>query len=108
MVKKGGLEFLSNGITRNKKCEIIIDMSLSFEEVRLLRNKAIKRYKELKPNAKQHREQFIFDLAEVIEEVYGTKRASAIRSLAVTEEQRSISRQVKAKLKQNGGSISKL
>ena len=48
------------------------------------------------------------DLAEVMEEVYGTKRASAIRSLAVTEEQRSISRQVKAKLKQNGGSISKL
>lgn len=62
----------------------------------------------LKPNAKQHREQFVSDLAEVMEEVYGTKRASAIRSLALTEEQRAIARQIKAKLKQGGGSISKL
>lgn len=43
-----------------------------------------------------------------MEEVYGTKRTSAIRSLAVMEEQRSISRKVKAKLKTEGGSISKL
>lgn len=70
-----------------KKCEITIDMSLSYEEVRQLRNQAIKRYKQLKPNAKQHRERFIADLAEVMEEVYGTKRATAIRSLTVTEEQ---------------------
>ena len=34
-----------------KKCEITVDMSLTYEDVRLLRNKAIKRYKQLKPNA---------------------------------------------------------
>ena len=58
-----------------KKCEITVDMSLTYEDVRQLRNKAIKRYKQLKPNAKKYREQFISDLAEVMEEVYGTKRA---------------------------------
>ena len=91
-----------------KKCDLTLDSSLSYEEVRQLRNAAIKRYKSLKPNAKKLREQFINDLAEVMEEVYGTKRASSIRSLAVTEEQRTINRQIKCKLKPNSGSIKKL
>lgn len=91
-----------------KKCDLIIDLSLSYEEIRILRNAAIKRYKSLKPNAKKYREQFISDLAEVMEEVYGAKRASSIRSLTVTEEQRTINRQIKSKLKPNSGSISKL
>ena len=91
-----------------KKCEIVIDPALTYEEVRLLRNNAIKRYKILKPTASQHREQFISDLADAIEEVYGTKRATALRSLTVQEEETTINRQIKSKLKDNGGSISKL
>ena len=91
-----------------KKCDIIIDNTLTYEQIRILRNTAIKRYKKLKPNAKQYREQFISDLADVMEEVYGERRASIIRSLAVTEEQRIIHRQVKSKLKPAGGSISRL
>lgn len=81
---------------------------MAYGQVRLLRNAAIKRYKQLKPSAKQHREQFISDLADAMEEVYGTKRASIIRSLAVTEDQRIIHRQIKSKLKGSGGSISRL
>ena len=46
-----------------------------------------------------HREQFIFDLADAMEEVYGTKRASILQSLTVTVEERGIHRQIKGKLK---------
>lgn len=107
--KMKGTKVSSSLIKRlSKKCEIIIDNDLTYEQVRLLRNAAIKRYKQLKPSAKQHREHFILDLADVMEEVYGIKRASVSRSLAVTEEQRIIHRQIHSKLKGSGGSISKL
>ena len=91
-----------------KKCDIVIGPALTYEEVRKLRNNAIKRYKILKPTAIQHPERFISDLADVTEEVYGTKRGTAVRSLSVQEEERTISRQIRSKLKDNGGSISKL
>ena len=107
--KMRGTKVSSSLIHRlSKKCEIIIDPSLSFEDVRLLRNKAIKRYKVLKPKATQSRERFISDLADAIEEVYGTNKATAVRSLTVNEEQRTIHRQIKSKLHKTGGSVSKL
>lgn len=74
----------------------------------MLRNNAYKRYKLLKPTAAKHREQFISDLADAMEEVYGTKRATAVRSLTVQEEERTINRQIRNKLKVGRDSISKL
>ena len=108
--KRRGTKVSSSLIRRtSKKCEIIIDPTLTDENIRTLRNNAIKRYKTLKPEAKQHREQFISDLADAIEEVYGTKKASSVRSLTVMEEQRTINRQIKMKLQGiNNGSISRL
>ena len=86
----------------------MIDPSLSYEEIRTLRNNAIKRCKFLKPTVIKHREQFISDLADAIEQVYGTERASAVCSLTVQEEDRTINRQIKSKLQPQGGGISKL
>ena len=107
--KKRGCKVSSSLISRlAKKCDVIIDPSLSYEEVRILRNNVYKRYKLLKPIAAKRREQFISDIADTIEEVYGTKRATAVRSLTVQEEERTINRQIRSKLKDNGGSISKL
>ena len=107
--QKRGCKVSSSLIRRlAKKCDIIIDPTLSYEEIRILRNNAIKRYKILKPTAIKHREQFISDLADAIEEVYGTKRAAAVRSLTVQEEDRTINRQIKSKLNKQGGCISKL
>ena len=107
--KKRGCKVSSSLIRRlAKKCNIIIDPSLTYDKVRVLRNNALKRYKLLKTTAARHREQFISDLADAIEEVYGTKRATAVRSLTVQEEERTINRQIRSKLQNNGGSISKL
>ena len=82
--KRRGVRVSTKLIKRtSNKYGLIVDPATSTEEIRQLRNQAIKRYKELKPKAKERREEFIRDLADAIEEIYGTNRASNVRSLTI-------------------------
>lgn len=91
------------------KCELIADNTFTLQELEEFQAQAHKRYRSLKPTAKQSRIKFIMDLADAIEEVFGEKKANTVRARKLREEQRETSAMIKAAFDNHiTGSISKL
>ena len=91
------------------KCEITADNPLGLDELKTLRANAHKKYRKMKPTTRHSRDIFIDVLADALEEVYGVKKASSVRSLKLREEQSTTSLQVKVAFNTlTNGSIDKL
>ena len=107
--KKYGRNVSSTYIKRMaKKCNVQAPMLLSIEDCITERNNASKQYRSIKKEAKNHRKQFILQLAEDQAALGNETTENAVRRIIRTEEDRGSRRRIRTATKPFHGATEKV